>query len=85
MFASVVSAIAGQRLVREERLVAGDQDVGEGEQALEDVVLDDLVGEVLEEQVGLLLVDVDGEVADPAGLQPLDRRPRRRPGRRGWC
>ena len=66
MLASVVSAIAVSASLREERLVAGDQHVGEGEQALEDVVLDDLVGEVLEEQVGLLLVDVDREVADPA-------------------
>ena len=61
-----------QRLTGEEGLVAGDQDVGEGQQALEHVVLDDLRGEILEEQVGLLLVDVDGEIADLAALQALD-------------
>jgi hypothetical protein len=50
--------------IGEEGLVPGDEHVGEGEQPREDVVVDDPVGQVLEEQVGLLLVDVEAEVAD---------------------
>jgi hypothetical protein len=42
--------------------VAGDQHVREGQQPGEHVVVDDPVGQVLEEQVGLLLVDVEAEV-----------------------
>ncbi|MGH1558309.1 hypothetical protein ACRAWD_12055 [Caulobacter segnis] len=72
------SALLGQ-----EGLVAGDQHVREGQQTLEDVVLDDLVGQVLEEQVGLLLVDVQRYAADLARLSPRSGR-WYRSRRRGW-
>jgi hypothetical protein len=54
--------------------VGGDEHVREGQQPGEHVVLDDLVGQVLEEQVALLLVDVEGEVADLAVLERVDDR-----------
>ena len=54
--------------------MAGDEHVGEGEQAGEHVVLDDLVGQVLEEEIRLLLVDVEGEAADLAGFEAGDDR-----------
>ena len=52
--------------------MAGHQHVGEGHQALEGLVVDDLAGQVLEEQRAFLLVHVDGQVAEPARLQPAD-------------
>src|SRR5690606_36869805 len=48
----------GDRLTGEKSLVAGDQDVREGEQPGEYVVLNHGAGEVLVEEIGLLLVDV---------------------------
>jgi hypothetical protein len=45
-------------------LVAGDQDVRECQQPGEGVILDHLVGEVLEEKVRLFLVDIEPERAD---------------------
>ena len=65
--------------------MAGDDDVGKGEQAREDVVLDDPVGEVPEEKVALLLVDVQTQVSYPTALEPIDRRLSVDEGRRGWC
>ena len=59
-------------VVGEEGLVAGDEDVGEGKQAGKQVVLEDLGGAVFKKEAGLLLVDVDGEVADVALLQAAD-------------
>jgi hypothetical protein len=73
-----------QRLLGEEGLVGGDQHVGERQQPREDVVLDDPVGEVLEEQVALLLVDVEREVADPTVLERLDDG-RVSISAPGWC
>src|SRR5690606_37042498 len=64
------------RLTGEKSLVAGDQDVREGEQPGEYVVLNHGAGEVLVEEIGLLLVDVEPEGADPATLQRLDHRAR---------
>src|SRR5690606_13383830 len=46
----------------------------EGQQAGEQVVLNDLVGEVLEEQLLLFLVHVEAQVAYLAALQRLDGR-----------
>jgi hypothetical protein len=43
----------------------------------------DLVGEVLEEEVGLLLVDVEPEIAELAGLERVDRG--ERVDERAWC
>src|ERR1700704_4670586 len=58
-----------QRLHGEEALVAGHQHVGEGHQALEGLVVDDLAGKVLEEQRAFLLVDVDGQMTQPPRFQ----------------
>ena len=43
--------------------------VGKRQQSLELIVLDDRVGEILEEQIGLLLVHVERQVADLPALQ----------------
>jgi hypothetical protein len=61
-----------QRLAGEEALMAGDEDVGEGEKAREDVVLDHRSGEVLEEEVGFLFINVESERTDPTALEPID-------------
>ena len=68
MFSSVSRAIASKaRCVKNgERLVPGDDHIGEREHPREDVVLDHAVGKVLEEQVALFLVNVQpkrGELA----------------------
>nr|WP_275889734.1 hypothetical protein [Glycomyces sp. YM15] len=52
--------------------MAGDQHVREGTEPVEEVVADHLVREVLEEQVGLLLVHVQSQVPDPAALEAVD-------------
>ncbi|MND98299.1 hypothetical protein D3C80_906440 [compost metagenome] len=54
--------------------MGGDDHVGEGQQAGQHVVLQRLVGAVLEEQVGLLLVDIQPQVAELAAFQRLDQR-----------
>ncbi len=54
--------------------MGGDDHVGEGQQARQHVVLQRLVGAVLEEQLGLLLVDVQAQVAELAALQRADQR-----------
>src|SRR3546814_4316783 len=66
------SDVCSSDLLRKEALVPGDQHVREGQQPREHVVLDDLRRQVLEEEIRLLLVHVEGEPADPAALQPLD-------------
>ena len=52
--------------------MAGDEDVGEGEEAGEDVVLEDLTAEVFKEEVGFFFIDIEAEVAEVAGLEGLD-------------
>ena len=59
-------------LAGEERLVGGDDDVGEGHEPGKRVVLDGVVGTVLEEVVGLLFVDVESGGADLAGLESVN-------------
>jgi len=59
-------------VVSEEGLVAGDEDIGKGEEAGELVVFQDLRGAVLKEKAGFFLVDVDGEVADVALFEATD-------------
>ena len=48
-----------QSLAREEALVPGDENVGECQQARENIVLDHVLRQVLEEEPVLLLVDVE--------------------------
>ena len=62
-----------QRLLGEEGLVAGDQHIGHGDQTHQLVVPDDVAGEVLVEEVALLLVDVQAGGADALLLQTLDQ------------
>ena len=62
------------RLGREERLVRGHDHVRERHEAGEDVVEHGAVGPVLEEIVGLLLVDVEPGGADPPALQAVHER-----------
>ena len=40
--------------------MAGDDDVGEGKEPREDVILDYLSGEVVEKEIALFFVDIDG-------------------------
>ena len=61
-----------ERSIREEGLMAGDKDIGKGEQPGKQVVLEDLRGTVLEKESGFLLVNVDGEVADMPLFQATD-------------
>jgi len=63
----------GAGLACEEALMGGDEDVGERHQAGEDVVLDDLIGQVLEEQVALFFVDIKPDGADVAGFERRDQ------------
>lgn len=51
-------------LVSEERLMSGDQDVGEHEEAGQFVVLEDRSGQILEKDPLFLLVDVQGNSAE---------------------
>ena len=67
MFATVVAAIASSASRVKNAWWPVINDVGEGEQTGEDVVVDHHVRQVLEEEVALLLVDVEAEIADLAG------------------
>ena len=62
-----------QSLLGQEGLMAGDQNVGHGDQTDQLVVTDDVAGEVLVEEVALLLVDIQTGSADLLGLQTLDQ------------
>ena len=71
----VVDCLVGDllhRFVCEERLVSGDDHVGERQQPGERVVLQDVRGQVFEEELVLLLVHVQAERAEPAGLERID-------------
>lgn len=63
-----------QRFFGEEGLVARHQDIGKCQQALEDVVVDDLTGKIVEEDARLLLIDIERNTAQPARLERLDQR-----------
>ena len=52
--------------------MSGDDHVRERDEALDHVIGDDGARQVLEEEVGLLLVDVDRNPAELAGLERLD-------------
>src|SRR5690606_10916303 len=66
----------GQRLPGEEALVTGDEPVRKGEQSGEDVVLDDRVREILEEEIGFFLVNIQSERSQLAALERVDQRAR---------
>jgi len=59
-------------VVGEEGLMAGDEDIGKGEEAGELVVLENLRGAVFKEEARLLFVDIDGQVADVTLFEATD-------------
>ena len=65
--------------------MGSDEHVRERQQPGEDVVVEDLLAAVLEEEVGLLLVDVESERADATRLEPVDGRLRCRSTHRARC
>jgi hypothetical protein len=66
-----------QCLLREPRRVRRDQAVLESGEQLQRLVLDDLARQVLEEQPGLVLINVDAQIPDRLKvLQGGDRRAR---------
>ena len=64
----------GEGFLREKGLVCGDENVGESEQAREFVVMQDLAGEILEEDAFLFLIHVERDAAEAAGFERLDQR-----------
>ncbi|MNH31057.1 hypothetical protein D3C79_913890 [compost metagenome] len=54
--------------------MGGDDHVGEGQQPCQHVVLQRLVGAVLEEQLRLFFVHVQAQVAELAALERIDQR-----------
>jgi hypothetical protein len=60
--------------MRQKGLVRGDEDIGEGEQAREDVVLDDVIAMVLKEELRLFLIDVECDRANLLTLEALRAR-----------
>ena len=67
-FRDIVQGLFGQK-----RLVGRDDHVGHGDQPGEQVVVENVAGAVLKENVGLLLVHVQAGRADFAGLDPLQQ------------
>ena len=61
----------------------GDEHVGEGEQARQLVVLQNLAGEILEEDAFFFLVDVEPDTADVGRTSTPRSTPLSRPVRRG--
>src|SRR5579884_286626 len=59
-------------LLGEERLVRSDEDVREGEQARQYVVLEDAIRQVFEEHALFFLVDVEPRRAKVPGLERVD-------------
>ena len=76
VLADVLDRLGDVRLCRvgQRSLVAGDHHLAEPGQPREGVVGDHAVGEILVEVLGLLLVDIQTGVPDPAGLRPVDQR-----------
>ena len=48
-----------ESLLRQESLVGGDNDIGHGDQPGENIVLQDVAGVILKEEIGLLLVNIE--------------------------
>src|ERR1700760_1089632 len=65
----------GEGFLRQKGLVCSDENVGESEQAREFVVVQDLAGEILEEDAFLFLIDVERDPAKAFGFERLDQRP----------
>lgn len=61
-----------QGVVREERLVRGNDDVIEREEPGESVIFEDLVGMIFEEKVGFFFVDVERSAGDGAVSEGID-------------
>ena len=59
-----------ERLTGQKSLVAGDDDIREGRQALKNVVLDDRGGVIREEDRALTLVNIHREIGQPVLLIP---------------
>lgn len=55
---------AAKGMICEKCLMAGDKDVGKGEEPGKNVILQNLRRAILKEEASLLLVDIDGEVAN---------------------
>lgn len=53
--------------------MGGDQDIGEGHQPGEHIVVDRGIGTVFEEVVGFLLIDIESGSADLFFLESLDQ------------
>ena len=64
----VVLQIFSRASICEVGLVRGHDDVGKCDQALQHIVLDDPLGKIFIEQIGLLFIHVKTEVADLLGL-----------------
>ena len=58
---------------REERLMGGDDHVGHGDEAREDVVIDDMARVVVEEDIRFFLVDIQAGGADLTLLDAFDK------------
>src|SRR5215475_2301426 len=58
----------------EETLMAGDDDIRKGEQAREDIIPDDLIGQIFKEEIGLFLINVQAEIPYPTRLQSFNHR-----------
>ena len=65
--------------------MGGDEHIRESEEALEDIVLNDGAAEIFVKEIRLLLVDVEAEVADVAGLEGVGDILRIDEARRDWC
>lgn len=65
-----------QGLLGEEGLVAADEDVVEGGQTHEQVIVDDVTGVVSVEEAALALVHVEGDAAEPPALERSEQRVR---------
>lgn len=63
-----------QNILSKKGLMPGDNHVWKGEQASKDVILNNPIGQILKEQVGLFLVDIQRESADFAGFESLNCR-----------
>ena len=62
------------RLLGEEGLMAGNDDIRERQQALEHVIGNDGARQVAEEQISLLLVNIQRQAAQLAAFQGFDNR-----------
>ena len=63
---------AGERFSSKKSLMTGNQHVGKSQQTLEHIILYDLIGQILKEQVTFLFVHIQAEGADFSGFQPCN-------------